>query len=136
MGLWRCQRQECSEDAAGRLIFDFEIADGQPPVCPKCKSDPRRPEHRRLVIRLECIHLHVKDANGPDIGHGDRWRVACGGSMKGRRVSAEPAAVNCPKCKASAEYAQLAADNPEILPDYNGAVELDGEKGVITIAGK
>jgi hypothetical protein len=92
MAMWRCQNEECSEDPSGRLIFDFEVADGQPPICPSCKADVRKPEQRFTLVKLETVHLHVKDPNGPDVGRGHRYRVACGGGMKGKRVSAEASA--------------------------------------------
>lgn len=125
MALWRCQNQECSECPAGRLIFDFEVADGQPPVCPKCKADARKPEHRHTLVKLETVHLHVKDPTGPDVGRGSRYRLACGGSLKGKRASAEAGPVNCPKCKQTSEYQELAKNDPQIVPEYDKAVELD-----------
>jgi hypothetical protein len=89
-----------------------------------------------MLVKLETIHLHVKDPTGPDIGHGSRYRVACGGSVKSKRASGEASPVNCPACKQTPEYQKAAKDDPNVLPEYNIAADLDHEKGVISLAGK
>lgn len=124
--LFRCTNPACSTDPAGREIFDFEA---DLPICPKCKADIRRPEHRHTIVKLETIHLHIKDAAGPDIGKGNRYRIACGGSLGGGKLgTAEAKAVTCPKCKATAEYKALNDEGYPPLEERDFQVNVDLKK--------
>jgi hypothetical protein len=126
--LLRCYNAECSSDPHGRLGFDFEPTPAGP-ICPRCQRDARKPENRSMIVRLEIIHWHITDPKGPDIGHGHRFRLACGGSFRGKRATAIASVANCPDCRATDEW-KAAAKEADPYGDF--PVEIDVEKGVIT----
>lgn len=108
MGLYRCHNPECDEDPMSRLMFDFEC-DGSP-VCPKCGADPKNAHQRSLITKLEYVHFHVEDKNGPVIGRGAKYRIACQPDKKHLGMATgEPSGVSCPACKETAEYKQTEA---------------------------
>jgi hypothetical protein len=99
---YRCQNQACSEDHAGRLIFDFWA---ERPVCPKCGADGKIMPN--VVIPLVLMHF---DPPSKVFGRGMRI-LACtrkGYGQANVSVTGNPTCVNCPDCKKSAEYLAIA----------------------------
>lgn len=129
MSLWRCHNEDCSADPHGRLIFDFEA---DKPVCPKCGADPRKPEFRETVVRLETMHLLVKDANGPIFERSRRLTLACkpGAKLTTERASMMRQVVNCPSCKRSAAFREAPAVDGN-FDDADFDVDVDTAKGEI-----
>src|SRR5687767_1359545 len=100
---FRCQNSECSEDEAGRLIFDFWA---DKPVCPKCGTDAKTMPN--IVIPLTIVHF---DPPSKVFGRGLRI-LACtrkhyGG---GETVTGNAGSVNCPACKESPEWQKIAQE--------------------------
>jgi hypothetical protein len=128
MGLWRCQRGSCSEDAQGRSIFDFQ---SEKPICPKCKTDMRKDPH--IVIKLECVHFErVVDVVG--VMHIGSKELACkpGEPIKpGTTRCSSAKAVNCPECRKTAEWRQNMEATGQILEDKDYPIEIDMENQVI-----
>lgn len=140
MGLWRCQNPECSEDAAGRLIFDFEA---DLPICPKCAADSRKPEFRHTIVKREVVHLHVRDKKGPDVGVGSRYRIACVAATEGRKASVagkfgsgDATAATCPACKKTPEYFAMIPAECRALAKEDYEVEIDALAGKMSIKEK
>lgn len=104
MGIYRCYNEDCTEQANGRLGFDFEAG---VPVCPKCKCDGRKPEFASMINELPTTHLVVKDKAGPIITSMGRRRIACmpTSNKYPERATDLPSAVNCSACKESKYYA-------------------------------
>lgn len=127
MPIFRCSNESCSTDPHGRTIFDFELPAGAPPICPKCQADPRKPEFKHTIVKLAVIHFHIKDAKGPDIGRGSRYRIACGGTLSGKMGTAAHQAVTCPECKKSAEFLAV-TDEYAPLAEKDFQVTVDLEK--------
>jgi hypothetical protein len=91
MPLWRCVNDECDEQG-----FEFEAPSNR---CPHCKM-------------LRCVELvpahYLVPAEGPiRTALGNRM-VACDPKMKRlpRCATGERVAVTCPKCRASAIFAE------------------------------
>jgi hypothetical protein len=99
---YRCQNEACSEDAAGRLIFDFWT---ERPICPKCGTDGKQMPD--IVIPLAVVHFdppsHVKN-------RGQRIAACDSQGYGGRAVSGNPNVVNCPECRATAAWKTTAED--------------------------
>lgn len=122
--IWRCTNQKCGTDGGGLPCHEFEA---DKPICPKCKWDGRKPEYKNRVIKLETLHLHIEDVNGPDIGNGARYRLACGGSMAGKRATAVTSVVNCPACKATVEFRNAMPDDERMMKDYELEIDLENK---------
>ncbi len=125
MGLWRCQRDKCSEDRQGRCIFDFEA---ERPVCPKCKTDHR--EFPQIVIKLETIHYEAVEGKIGELSYGTK-ELACqpGKPIKpGTHRSSAARAVNCPECRKTALWRDGMKNQGEVLEDKDYPVEIDAEK--------
>lgn len=76
------------------------------PRCPRCQATAE------AIVRLCDVHLMVRDQrNGPIVGlYGYRYHVACKPDAlnpRGAPMSEQAAAVSCPACKATREYAAL-----------------------------
>jgi ribosomal protein S27E len=112
VGLWRCTRISCSEDAHGRNIYDFDRPE---PVCPKCGSDMRKP--RGGILKLEVIHYDPPGDLVIDQFRRGRNEAACspGRPFKGF-ASGAPDAVTCPACKRTAVWREAAVEAGVILP--------------------
>lgn len=104
---YRCQNEACSEDPAGRLIFDFWSTEAK---CPKCGSTPLQ----HIVIPLEVIHY---DPPSNIRGRGQRV-MACnrGPYGTGQMVTGAVSAVTCRECKATEEW-RTAAEQQGIEPE-------------------
>lgn len=114
--MYRCQNQECSNDAHGRLIFDFEADE---PVCPKCEADGRLPEYKAVVLSLVVLHFIHPDKRGAIITPNGRQRVACmpDSVLDGIRGTASPPVVNCKACKDTPAYRKATGGKvPEVVP--------------------
>lgn len=116
---YRCQSMSCSEDPAGRLIFDFWA---EKPICPKCGVDAAKMPH--VVIQLEVVHF---DPPSKVFGRGQRI-VACtrrGYGASNVIVTGNPTSVNCPECKATKEWRDIAEawGLPDLTPE--AAVEAE-----------
>lgn len=131
MGYWRCHNETCTEDPAGRLQYDFE---SKLPVCPKCGTDRRKPEHSNMITELVCMHYFVQDKNGPIIGSRFRYRIACDPNLKvlggNDRAAGDPHAVNCTKCKGTPEWIDAAVAS-RLIYDYDVGIDEKGQKYVI-----
>lgn len=104
MGLFRCLH-------CGR---EFEA---KAPACEACGLDPRKdPRDAALVLELTVVHLDPPAAirgRGRGVAACDPKKRVGGGAM----FSGEPGAVNCPGCRASAEWQALdAAGGPGAVP--------------------
>lgn len=132
MPLFRCQGSKCSEDAHGRLIFDFE---SNRPVCPKCKKDAR--QFPNLIVKLETTHLVVEDPAGKIKGRHEMLRCICQPDreqMDDRfRISTVAGVVNCPACKKSDEYLKWMVENSEfgVIEEGDYEITLDPKTGHI-----
>lgn len=117
--LWRCVNPDCSSDpdVPGRDA-DFEAAEGE---CPKCRrSGPA------AVVEVARVCLLVFAGDGPiRTPHGGR-RVACKPDARRhpRYATGEPAAVSCPACKATDDFARLSA--PDAGPQDVPIVKIGG----------
>lgn len=112
--LHRCYNEKCA-DKPGRPGHDFEDPAGK---CDRCGVDPTDARHGGQVVKLTIVHLELPSDTSPRIGSG---KLACGFvSPKVQRRTSEAAAVSCPACKASAEFATVkAAQSDDVHPDYN-----------------
>lgn len=73
------------------------------PVCPTCGADRvNDPKAATIILDAKLIHFEAPHAILSERGCG---RLACGLQMTNRMFSGDPDAVNCPKCKASPEWA-------------------------------
>lgn len=103
MGLFKCMNKRCWSES-GRPGFDFE--DGMP-VCPKCNTDQRDKRLGYLIVDRVLIHYDPPHDSVDGVGKG---YIACSKipvhevAMRGQQASGEPVAVNCQKCKESAEW--------------------------------
>lgn len=126
MKLYRCLNRD---EHPGPV--DFEVADGQPPVCPECKADARLPEHAVLIVKRELIHFMHKAKTGPIIGWGSRYQMACKPDQKTTgphwQASGETVAVTCPACKASEIFQKIAGAEVFSGEAQHGAVRGTGE---------
>lgn len=100
--LWRCRNPRC---ASGPHGHDFEA---EVPVCPSCGTDGSLPAFRTCVIERIVIHYEP-----PSAFHGIGTGVTlCDGLAAHRlhlrrpmeQATADPAVVNCPVCKAHADF--------------------------------
>ena len=108
MALYRCQNANCSEDPAGRLIYDFESNEPANLVCcPKCKTLLHDREYPNIVVKREVIHFEPPSKiYGKGLGF-----IACMPDTKIRgsgipsnipvRRTGVPGVVNCKKCLAT-----------------------------------
>lgn len=127
---FRCQNQNCSEDHAGRLIFDFWA---EKPVCPKCGADGKvMPD---VVIPLSIIHF---DAPTNVYGRGERVAACTGRPHNGQPASGNPEVVNCPECKTKPAYLKLAEERGMELilpaPDSEEDIEAVRQAGANQLA--
>lgn len=131
---YRCQNQDCSEDPAGRLIFDFWAED---PVCPKCQADQRHPKRGVLIVELEVIHFDPPSKyRGLGLGH-----LACnsayqpGQLLGGKHVMAtgDPGSVNCPNCRESDFWKEAKkASSGMVPPAADLLLNIDAGKQTVT----
>ena len=111
MKAYRCYNCVGDNGTPGK---DFE---GDAPKCPACGVDAAgNPRLAGMIVALEVIHF---DAPSPVRGVGVGFR-ACDpkkrlpdgdGMDKGTRFTGHPAAVTCPRCKASEAYLKATADD-------------------------
>jgi hypothetical protein len=131
---WRCYGKNCTEDAAGRLGFDFWA---EKPTCPKCGASAANPQHRAQVVPLVVTHFLVEDPKGKIVGNGSMLRVACSPAMTKipfppvGQASLSFSVVTCPLCKATPEWMGSLVDN-QVHLDYS--LELDLQKMAYTVA--
>jgi predicted nucleic-acid-binding Zn-ribbon protein len=126
MGLWRCQNLKCTEDASGRLAFDFVADKGE---CPKCGSYIKRKPSS--VIKRECIHFDEPTDLVVDNFQRGRNESACdpGKPFKGM-ATGDPSCVTCPACMATELWKRaIAVHGGEVYAeaDMTLVVDLDGQ---------
>ncbi len=123
MQLLRCQNENCSTDKHGRLIFDFQVEDHEPPVCPTCGTDMReRPE---FIVRRKLMHYDPPHARLKGRGKNE---AACGrtGWESDDRTgyTGDPGAVTCDRCKATEVWAANAVEM-RVVEKFDLVTELD-----------
>lgn len=129
MATFRCYHEDCADDPHGRLGFDFE-APASAPVCPKCGSDGKLPEHKALVVPLVVHHFIHRDRGGRIITDRGRFRLACDVARllaPGTHATAAPPVVSCKACKATEAYKAAAAKagTGEVLAEADCTVEFN-----------
>lgn len=126
MKLYRCHNAYCSEDPAGRLIFDFW---SDKPVCPKCGTDKRDKENDYLISELAIIHY---DPPHPKIANRGLNVLACQphkkfGTWGKLHVTGDVNSVNCQKCRASEVFRKnYTGEEPTVLHDVELSLDATG----------
>ena len=106
MSLFKCYNCPGPGGAPGH---DFEA---EKPVCPKCTLDGDHADGAGVVVRRETVHFQPMHKVLRARGSGVR---ACDGRPAANTYSSpEPAAVNCPACRATEAFRARAEGRGEV----------------------